>query len=425
MFGLNKKNKKTSKSSKSAIMEMETMENDLAGKKPLRESVHLKNASTSKEKVVIPQKKEGRETITRSPFSENTERENTPLSERFLPKLEKSDDDTVLLSREQLSKEKSVNLHEEPVKNLFEKSETVVPINKEKNKESSPLEKSEKKTRLVNKNQPSQSKQKSSSKEVPTKTNWGMIIATIIIFIIAIFSGVYYYFFVLKQPINNTLTDVSVEEEAVEITNSSPNEQDEIIKILPTALKEADVTELQEQNILKTITTISNNELSDNDKEGKIFEVLNESGTLDAPLILDNLDISLPIEIISNLSRGWIFIRKLEGENLRVGLLFEIKNSISINDIRATIMTKEKELPENLDNLFIEDQIPIIEDLNIVFSKSLVDENFRYFNFYPDKDTPSIDWGVKTYEIDQQSGNLLIFSTSKKTTQIISDMLNY
>ena len=50
---------------------------------------------------------------------------------------------------------------------------------------------------------------------------------------------------------------------------------------------------------------------------------------------------------------------------------------------------------------------------------------FRYFNFYQEKNVPSIDWGIKTIKKNSNSYNFVVFSTSMNVTKEIVNFLTY
>jgi hypothetical protein len=399
MFTTNKENP----SSNSINMEIESMENDLIGEKPIREEVKIKNEkdiprlkktmADPKQQVVFDKKKFT--SVKNIPGKE----EKKIISKKFIP-LEKKPyqkpfSQLIPTNKEELKKEK------------------IQKIDNQKNKLDNVLNK---------KNTPTNKIKKETDSKFRNKINWFIISIAVLTFFIASLSGTYYYFFVFKKTVNFSASTINKEITSLEKETSKENNNG-ITRIIPPTLEECEKTELKEKNIFETIKSISSEKI--NISEGKVFAISENSNILDATTLISKLNIKLSEQIITNFDKGWLFLKKLEGENIRIGLLLEIKDSGKIDFLKTSILRTEKELPEAFDTLYLEDQIPIYEPENISFSNSLLYDNFRYFNFYPEKTNPSLDWGIRKYQKDDQTNDFVIFSTSRELTKNIIDLFNY
>lgn len=426
MFGI-KKNP-TDESSQEVIMEMETMEDNLADKKPRRESIFLKESVSQpiKKKVVLPPEKK----ISQRPFASLKSPDTTVLSRKFLPDSEKVKDDFGnLITREQrssLKRESQLETGglrlEKPLTEEKTFSDDHFEIEKEKGhflrKKQTPLEE------VINKKNDFKNLLNKDSTETSSayvkKTNGKLVAFVFIILFIAVSSGVYYYFFVLKKGVEETIATKEpsvVIAEPVQITEEAP----EIIESLPSSLEEADPLEIKEQNLLKTISSLTTEEVGF--EEGKIYEVLDNGKTINASSILSSLGINLPSSSATSFEKGWIFAKKMPEQNIRLGLILEIGKDAPLSQFKSDLLAGEKNLPTALDNIYIEDQIPLLDNQPINFSESLIDKDFRYFNFYPDRTYPSVDWGVKTIKTEDGFGIFLVLSTSMETTKTILENL--
>ncbi|MDD3608020.1 MAG: hypothetical protein PHQ20_04510 [Candidatus Moranbacteria bacterium] len=431
MFGTNKKKDP----SRSISMEIESMEKDLAGKGSIKEDIEIdldKSYSELEKKNLEPvQKPDLDKKMTKMSFGPKKdlqkEEAGGSLAKKFISPEKRINNDYFLHPLP--NKEKEVARDKKtprPKKNtlLLEEVEKKPTQGSGPDKKPTPsfagnpfLDKNfDKSTKL---------KEKETLEEEPASgLNWPILSMIVVTFMVAVLSGAYYYFFVLKKTSDVPTEEITavteeniLEEEAVviypEIETNDGN---------PSALEESEKIELKEQNIFESIKSIPLEKI--NIPEGKVFAISENANLLNAPSLINKLGVKLPEQIIANFDRGWIFLKKLEGENMRIGLLLEIKDAEKIDSLKTSILKIEKELPEALDALYPEDQLPIYEPKDISFSDSLFYDNFRYFNFYPGKTNPSLDWGIKKYQKDNQSNSFMIFSTSKELTKNILDLLS-
>ena len=436
MFGT----KKRKTPSKSVSMEIESMEKDLAGEGPIKEDIEIEleknHPETEKKNTESVQKPDFDKKTTGISFEpkkdSQEEKTNNPLSKKFISPEKMTSSDHFIHPLP--NKEKETIQNKKTFKPSISTEKNILSLKEIEKKPAQALKLDKKPAKpfagnpFLDKNfdKPANLEQKKTLEKVSASSlNWPMLLTIIAIFVVAALSGCYYYFFVIKKT-SNTSTNVSTEEITAPIEESITEEEAVVVEKFvvgtPPALEESDKVELEEQNIFESIKSVPIEKI--NIPEGKVFAISENANLLNAPSLINKLGVKLPEQIIANFDRGWIFLKKLEGENMRIGLLLEIKDAEKIDSLKTSILKIEKELPEALDALYPEDQLPIYEPKDISFSDSLFYDNFRYFNFYPGKTNPSLDWGIKKYQKDNQSNSFMIFSTSKELTKNILDLLS-
>jgi hypothetical protein len=233
-------------------------------------------------------------------------------------------------------------------------------------------------------------------------------------------AGFYYYFFVLNQEESEkTVVEKQPQEnQNPEEVKKNKNNEKEVVEqqeiALPEKLTDPDkiIALNQEETLVKKIQSIQNIT-----KNPKIYRFKKEEDFLSSQDFLSAFSIQIDQEVVNNLGSSWVMMHKTEGNQTRSAVIFEIKAE-NKESTQTAFKEMETSLPEALSPIHQEiNQISTSIPENPQFQNSMVSKNFRYFNFNPNDETVSIDWGI----INE---NLLVISTSKSTTEAVTKILN-
>lgn len=384
-------------------LEMKTMKNDLKNLPSQKESFFVKDDKEKKP----PINKEGENKPVSSPFatqpnpaSSSDPQKKGPLSKQFL-------------SEEELKK------HNSSPSNLpFKKTEKENPKRESENnlaknystqkKTPAPFSKPIKTTPLIKKEAPKVNIDKKKTKTV----NWKLLTVTIVIFLFAIGSGAYYYLSIVNK--GSTVSSPNLNEsKPIEITTPEVEEVEvaETPSISP-ALLEAEIIEMTEDQNLKQTLAEFKLEIEQGEENGVFYQVSRSGEILDATQLLQELEINIP-GINEGAKEAWVYVQSNSSGETKKSLI--INSNLSFVEIKNTIFPIEKSLPSFLKNLYS----PVLEINNeeVVFQVSEVDERFRFFNIPEGNPAKSVDWGVINISKDSVENNLIIFSTSKEMTE--------
>lgn len=400
-------------------LEMKTMKNDLKNLPSQKKSFFVKNNSEQKPKS--PDKNP-----SASPFSEKSSPEKTPpfkpknqgpLSSQFLPEKElpkketlpvnfQSEDPAINRSEfERGQKKKKVSLDNySNQKNTFPRTSKINPLSKEDSPKI-PTKKAMKNTK---------------------KLNWKLLAIAIVVFVFALGSGAYYYFSTTGTNEGSTLSTLSLNEsKPIEITEPIPEEKPIEITTpeieveietsnLPSILNETEMIELATEQNLKEVLANFNLKANQELISGAFYEVSKSGEILTAQQILQELEINIP-DINDASKKGWLYIESNDLGGTKKALIVE--SGLSFVEIKNAIMPIEKSLPSSLKNLY--SPVLVMTKEEVVFQTSEIDESFRYFNIEEGNPARSTDWGIIGISKDSEENNLIIFSTSKTTTEKI------
>lgn len=432
-----KKQPKEKTGAKSISMELETMKNDL-NEKP-----------TSKEKILIKERRKegelggkGEKNMEKAPEKKLPTQENPPLkfkkpesglSSRYLPKHgEKMKSDSPFINSpffQDENKKSSASSNTPNLDNFIKKEGTRNnqddkrqplrgnPLKLNQNKLNQPNKKVGLKSSLEKNIQEGKGNKKNNN-----SLNWKLLWIAVIVFLLALGSGLYYYFFILKD--NNSFSVPFIEEqknaekETTEISEESQSaitDNTEIIteeepaelledEGLPESLKALPLLTIENSDIKTTISSL-NNENTPEISEGAIYQLEEDAKILSADQMLDKFSIDIQ-GVGGSLGKGWLFIKENNQQEKDLGLIIQINEFPSM--VSDLVKNSEPKLIEKMKSIYINRNLPALRD-PLEFSKSTVNENFRYYNFSMGDPSLSLDWGLIQLS---ENFNALIFTTS-------------
>ncbi len=433
-----KKQPKKENGTKSISMELETMKNDLNEKPASKEKILIEEEKRKKRALADKEERKAEKPPGKKlPTQENPplkfKKPESGLSSRYLPKHgEKIKSDSPFINSpffQDKNKKSNVSSNTPKLDNFIKKEETKNnqgdkgqplrgnSLNLNRNK----LNQSNKKTGLksnLEKNMQDGEKDKKNEDGL----NWKLLWIAVIVFLLALGSGFYYYFFILKKNESFSIPFIeeqkNAEKETIEISEESQpaiTDNSEIIaeeepaeltedENLPESLGALPLLTIENDSIKTTISSL-NNENTPEIAEGAIYQLEEGAKILSANQMLDKFSIDIQ-GIGGSLGKGWLFIKENNRQKKDLGLIIQINEFPAM--VSDLVKSAEPKLIEKMKSVYINRDLPSLRE-PLEFSKSTVNENFRYYNFNIGDPSLSLDWGVIQLS---ENFNALIFTTS-------------
>ncbi|MDZ7611242.1 MAG: hypothetical protein U5L10_00565 [Candidatus Moranbacteria bacterium] len=357
---------------------------------------------------------------TKSPFLENIQKdENNIFSHSFQSekdseeKKSKESFENKTEDQEQEGKEeekKRQEMVEQRKKAEFEKQKREREETKKKNALQLSQQQASKNpvaNKVANTQPPKQKKQPEISQKNSGIGNW-LLAALLVVSLAAAGAGFYYYFFVLNGEEQSKVAekDTSDDKGKNEVSNTEKEvtqEKNGVAQELEQMNIETGIINLEENQDL--LSALSGKINQNNGQEDYMYGFKRGQKMLTGAEIANGLNIEL--QIANNFERGMLYLSR----NNDVALVFELKETADTENINNQIMPAEQTLPSKFSAFYSAIDKPVENiNRNVVFQKSSLNPNIRYFNFKENLTSHSMDWGI----IGEK---YLIFSTSKNMTE--------
>ena len=396
---------------KSISYDIKTMESDLKKEGSKRSSFEFsvgnpveKQEPERKKEPITPEEKP-EEKVNFNPFLSDLKPDpSNPLSNPNYDKKSKQSHPSA-----QNNHEKENSLQQTPDKKMDSQnhSKEKIPSPPKKDNPSSSLNDKFKKPIVKTDISPiNNSNKKILEKEAPKKNSLNsiLLISLVLILFISIGSGVYYfYFFNQADPVSET----PFSNNPIETPSNYAEKQ------IPEKLKDSKLISINSNENFSLVSELKK------EKEtlpmlGQYYKINENSNIISSGKALALLNIQLSEVLLNELNNSWVYLKKNPENILKMGLIFEIKDS---EKTREFLLNNEPTLPQSLKPMFI-DEVFVLQDDEIIFQDSQELPDVRYYNLVEGFDEKAIDWKIL-------ENKYLLLATSKETMRnLISDLSN-
>ena len=439
MFG--SKNKQQNKQVEAVI---ETMEGNLKGVKGENKTIEYENIDNEQRSNTVStgNKTDGQKFNNipevknapfKSPFNEGNANNTINMSKTITP--ESMTTDIPKTTGEQNFKDKIVDNNE--IKKSFSPEELNNNLNNslDDNQQSFGNEKKDESSPFLHESIDAVSKNEINTKKelVSKKSGLGSFLL-IIVFIILLsgilFGGYYFYMNKDNKSVENIMTQqednikktkpVALKDNTVENINEKKIEKKEVVEKKDKVIKKNAIIKqfiTTEQTFNSDLKIFVTKLKSDAVLQGGVFinPMINSTEKMNSLKLLKALHFDNYFKT-GELKDTCKLFAVNDGGAVRIAAVFELEVDADNVAIKERIRQKEKELLDKMKYLFVDGERPVVP-VKYSFKASVDNQGARYVNYKEGINTESVDWNI----IKIGSGKLIYFATSRKTAKELTD----